>query len=154
MPTNFKVTAFNINRCGYYRRSASAPEFGSLFEVLTDLVVWTQDKDMSETLTFTSDDEDTLPAYCFDIRTSPRNGDFLLTTWNEVPMVEGGVQTASGATRVGHVEVELAEVANGNIPGFPSYFYFMSNENLVFSLRPEGQPHNGHRASLNFCMDL
>lgn len=150
MPTTFKVTAFNITRCGYYQRGLTTPEFGFLTDILADLVTWTRGKSLSETLTFRPEGDDTLPAYCFDIRAANRAGDYLLTTWNQIPMVEGGVQTANGTAVVGRVNVELAEVADGNIPGYPSYFYFMGPENLVFSLRPDWLMHNGHQSLVKF----
>lgn len=126
-------------------RASKTPLFGTIDQVLANLVSWVGGKSLSETKTFDVEGEDTLPVYCFDIRKAKNAGHYLLTTWNEVPMIDGGVPTANGSAKVGKVDVKLADVANGNIPGYPSYFYFMPKENLVFSLRPDYLPHNGHR---------
>ena len=144
--TNIKVIAYSVASCGYYKYGNKVQEFGSLSEILDDLISWSNGKLLHQTKTFlVRDDADVLPVYCFDIKKSRRTNNFLLVTWNEVPAEKGGVQTASAIGTVGTVDVSLTEIGQNHIPGFPSYFYFLPNRNMFFSLRPEGIPYNGHR---------
>lgn len=145
-----KISAFDVVRCGYYKKRNRNPVFGSLPDALSDLAVWVSNKPMLETKIFDPVDDETFPVYCFDINHSPDKKFFLITTWNEVPMGEDGVAVASGNSRVGDVDVETAEVGEGGIPGFPTYFYFMADRNLLFSIRPDWQRHSGHKGLIQY----
>lgn len=150
MATTLKVTAFEISKCGYYKRGNKLPEFGQIDAILKNLTSWINGKTLVETKTTDVDGDSCLPTYCFDLRAGDKSKGYLLTTWNEVPMTAGGVQAASGSAAVGKVKVQFTEIARGDIPGFPSYFYFYPAKNLIFSLRPEGMGHNGHQESIRF----
>lgn len=145
-----KISAFDVVRCGYYKKRNDNPVFGSLPDTLIDLKKWVSGKSLSETKTFEPGDDDVFPVYCFDIHHSQDKKYFLITTWNEVPTGEEGIAVASGSSRVGAVDVETTEVGEGGIPGFPTYFYFMTDENLVFSVRPERQRHSGHNGLIQY----
>ncbi len=145
MTTTLKVTAFEISRCGYYLPRKKMPEFCSLAQCLADLQQWTSGKNLEDTLTFAVDGEDVPETYCFEMQKANASGNYLLTTWNRVPMVEGGVPAANGSAKVGNVDVALAHVANGNIPGYPTYFYFIPSKRIVFAMRSSWQSHNGHQ---------
>jgi hypothetical protein len=135
MTTTLKVTAFEVARCGYFLPRKKIAEFGSLADCLSDFHAWTTGKNLEDTLTFKVDGEDVQETYCFEMQKSNKTGNYLITTWNKVPMVEGGVPTANGSAKVGKVDVALAKVANGNIPGYPSYFYFLPSSNAVFAMK-------------------
>lgn len=145
MTTSLKVTAFEVARCGYFLPRKKIAEFGSLADCLSDFQTWSSGRNLEDTLTFKVDGEDVQETYCFEMQKAAKTGNYLITTWNKVPMVEGGVPTANGSAKVGKVDVALAKVANGNIPGYPSYFYFLPGSNAVFAMRPSWQPHNGHQ---------
>lgn len=139
-----KLAMFDISRCGYYRRGHwSAPQEEQISWVMRDLENWASSLRLKETKTFTpSEDDDLHPVYCFDVESSV-SGNFVITTWNEVPMAEGGVATASGDSAVGAVDVSIAEVDEGAIPGFATYFYVVPAQGIVITVRPEGKRHNG-----------
>lgn len=151
MAVTFKIMTFDVTRCGYYRRGQDEPEFGTLSEILSDLKQWVVGKSLRAAKTFDPPEgADALPVYCFDIRPSNDGSVWLLTTWNETPSAEGGVQAANGDTPVGAVDVTIAEVDPNAIPGFPTYFVFLPARKLVFAVRPDGQRHNGHEGMTNF----
>jgi hypothetical protein len=151
MAVDFKISAFDVDRCGYYRRGQQEPEFGTLGDTLALLKEWTAGKSLLETKTFEpKEDTDALPIYCFKLHPSANRDSWLLTTWNETPMSEGKVQAAKGDAPVGNVGVSLTDVAPGDIPGFPTYFLLLPDHNLTFCLRPEGLRHNGHQGMGSF----
>ena len=149
MPTKLKITIFDVTKCGYYKRRESIPEFGGIADILVNLGQWVKNKTLLQTATFTADGEEFLETYCFDLNTGSK-GNYLLTTWNKIPMTEGGVQTANPSNTVGHVSVQLAKVATGNIPGYAAFFYFMPRDNLCIAIRPYGQSHNGHQPLIKY----
>lgn len=156
MAVTIKVAIYDVLRCGYYKRGAwAAPHFGTISSVLSELKHWVSGQLMRNTQTFTpAEDEDVLPVYCFDIETSPNSTDVLLTTWNAVPMAQGGVAAASGDATVGDVDVTVSSVDDGHIAGFPTYFLFMPDEGVVLTIRPEGQSHNGHKGMLRYLQSF
>lgn len=157
MTVRVKLTIYDVRRCGYYRRGKwDHPYFGDIDSVLTDLAIWVTGQQMRQTQTFTpgEDEEDMHPVYCFDLAKSHSSRDVLLTTWNAVPMVEGGVPAARGNAHVGDVDVTLATVGVDDIPGYPTYFYFMPTEGLVVTVRPEGKTHNGHKGMVRYLQSF
>jgi len=152
--TNNRTLKYDNYAKGYCFRNFSlwvfftakkTPEFCSLKDCLSNFHDWTNGKKLEDTLTFKVDGGDVQEAYCFSMHKSNSSGNYLLTTWNKVPMAEGGVPTANGSAKVGHVDVKIAHVANGNIPGYPTYFYFIPSKSVVFAMRSSWQPHNGHQ---------
>lgn len=149
MTTKLKVTIFNVNKCGYYRRNEKKPSFSGLSDTLLNLSEWVKGKTLLQTATFAADGEEVMESYCFDIRSGLKNN-YLFTTWNKIPMAEGGVQTANPLNTVGNVSVKLAEVVDGNIPGYPAFFYFIPSKDLCVALRPHKQAHNGHQPLIRY----
>lgn len=145
MPVLIHSTAYDA-LIGYFPRGdREAAEFGSLSWVLRDLSRWVDGKAMRDTKTFEQGAESDVPtAYCLDIAGPSRHGNYLVTTWNEVPMADGGVATAGGDSRVGALDVSIAEINPGDIPGYPTYFYCVPGKELVATIRPDGRRHNGH----------
>lgn len=149
MATKLKVTIFDVSKCGYYSRGNKDPMFGGLSDTLLNLSEWVKGKTLLQTATFAADGEELMESYCFDIRLGSKQN-YLLTTWNKIPMAEGGVQTANPLNTVGSVSVKLAKVVEGNIPGYSAFFYFIPSKNLCFALRPHKQAHNGHQPLIRY----
>lgn len=131
-----RVSLFKIERCGYYsRRPQLNHEFMTLDELLIDLNAWSSNKPLRQTRTFTpKDGSKLLPAYLFDIKKND-NGNWLLVIWNETPSFEGAIASADGESTVGEASVDLNEIKQGGIPGFPSYFYIIPRHNIISSIR-------------------
>jgi len=128
-----KVTFFSITEFGFFRRGADAPLFGDMDRVLHDLQRWTRGKILSHTKTYESGDAGLLPAFFLNVH---RQGtDWLLSLWNEMETVDGAVASISGNDPVGEANVTLNELADGDIPGFATYFWFIPDLNVVATVR-------------------
>ena len=138
------ITLYDIDRCGYYKWGQENPEFGELPTALSTLHDWARaGKPLGLTATFEFDaDSHYDPTYCFEITRSSQTANYLLTTWNQVPEAEGGVASVDPSSQVGAAAVAHARFPANNIPGFPTYFYFFTEENL-FATVVTGNTKNG-----------
>lgn len=132
MQEEAKVTLLKIKSCGYFKWGTPGPEFGDLVGTLRDLARWGDGKQLSHTKTYDGD-ESKLPAYLVNVH--QRQGDWLLTLWNEIESTDGAVASIDGNGRVGDADVTMNEFEAGAIPGFATYFWFMPNEGLISTVR-------------------
>jgi hypothetical protein len=150
MPTKFKIVAFDVVRCGYFHRGSPQPEFGGLSAILEDLSQWVAGKEMRDTMMSPVEGEDDATIYCFGILANEKRRVWLLTTWNGTHDEGEQLQAARASAQVGEVDVSLNTVEDGYIVGYPSYFLFVPELDLVFAVRPEGQRRNGHAGMVRF----
>lgn len=126
MEEEARVSFFEIGKCGFYLQKATQPSFGDCQHLFDDLKRWLSGKTIRDTNTFTPDDDSSLnPTYCFDMNGVNKNGDYLITTWNEVVSEDGKMPSVSGDQGVGTAGIELSELPAGAIPGFPSYIWIL-----------------------------
>jgi hypothetical protein len=140
-----RINFYEVNDCGYYDE-ADNYRFGDIANLLPDLMRWVLRDGLSvrQTLTFdVGDDAKELPVYCAGMRTA--NGDYLLTTWNETPMVDGQTASIQGDTDVIAPQVLLTNVPDGGIPGFATYFWFLPQQGVFATIRFSHQVLNGHK---------
>ncbi len=146
MSEEVKINFYRVHKCGYYHRGQNTPEFGSLYEILSELNTWAYDgtKPLAETCTYELDEEGSnLHTYCFDIKLLG-NKDVILTTWNETETLDGGMASVNGADPAGNANVNTTSVPLGHIPGYPTYFWFIPEKDVFATLR-FNQRANGHR---------
>lgn len=126
MEYDVRIKFFQLDRCGYYRYRSSHAAFGSLSEALDDLLIWVQDKSISETTTYEpsfEQDENLLHTYCYSIKKNTHE-DVLLTTWNETASSDGAIASLNLTGPVESADVETSEIPTGYVPGYPAYFWF------------------------------
>ena len=127
---------FQIKECGYFGRGSEKPKFGSVEELLVDLIAWSEGKDLRATRLATRRiDGDGLPTYVADIQSDSHGT--VLVLWNETPNLDGRVASIPGSCKVGSPEVVLNKIEADSVPGYPTYFYFLPEKSLVFGLRRE-----------------
>lgn len=135
------VSMYRIRSCGYYRRGErDVAQFGSLPSLLTEMQQWGRGRLLGQTKCFDSTDS-ILPAYLVDVRASGNN--WLLTLWNEIESTEGGIASMDGMATVGRADATLTELDANAIPGFPTYFWFLPDRNLLATVRVD-QRSAGH----------
>ena len=135
------VSMYRIRSCGYYRRGdRDVAQFGSVPGVLGELQQWGRGRLLGQTKCFDSTDA-ILPAYLVDVRSSGNN--WLLTLWNEIESTEGGIASMDGLATVGRADATLTELDANAIPGFPTYFWFLPDRNLLATVRVD-QRSAGH----------
>ncbi|WP_441000409.1 hypothetical protein [Fodinibius sp. SL11] len=146
------INFYKIDKCGFYERGSDNPEFGTIDDALSDLSEWADDKTYALTKLFEFDDYQNLsPTYCFNLIDNDV-GDYLLTTWNETPNDQGNFASINGQSRVGEPDIEIQEVPDGYIPGYATYFWFISNTNLFATIR-FGNNLNGHPGLQRYLND-
>ena len=144
MPENVKLNLYEVNRCGYFEDQSLVSEFCSLTEMLGDLQNWIEGKELQETKTYGREDYDNrLPTYCLDLVRDDMTGDYLLTTWNETPTDQGNYASINLRSAVGQYELDVQQIPNGYVPGYATYFWFLSDFNRFCTIR-FNQPLNGH----------
>jgi hypothetical protein len=154
MATIAKVTAYDIRKCGYYLYGAERPSFGFSGDILAQLVHWVNGKTLRDTkLADTEEQDGVVSTYCLGITKARGHDDYILATWNETPTYQGQVASVQGSALVGNVAVSVSELPAGGIPGFPSYFYFIPERNMFFSVRFDGQTQNGQKSMARYLGD-
>lgn len=147
MPLPAILQFFQIDRCGFYRWGEARPAFGDVGRMLDDLHRWAIGSALpiKKTATFERGAKGLLPVYCVALERHAGSGCAVLATWNETEVVEGEYGSLYGAAPVGAPEVEMHEVPDGGIPGYPSYFWFDPREEMIVSVRFSKSSLNGHQ---------
>lgn len=138
---------YNIDKCGYYDETSKEHLFGNKDKILMQLKKWSRGNGMtlSDTCTFQNNDgEEKLRVFCFDISRNTQTKDFVLTTWNETPSYRGKVSSVSADKPVGEAIVHQNKIAKGTIPGYATYFWFISELNVFATLKFQNT-FNGHQ---------
>ena len=95
---------------------------------------WANGKSLAQTQTYErSDDQEQFPAYLYDI--AHKNGEWLLTLWNETPSTDNKVASVKASGSVGDARVYENSIEKGSIPGFATYFWFLPQEGVFANLR-------------------
>ncbi|MFG0315735.1 MAG: hypothetical protein ACF8XB_00575 [Planctomycetota bacterium JB042] len=134
------VALYDVQKCGYYKRKQSDPEFGSLGEVLTEISGWAQGLSLQQTAVPGALAADGKPIWCCAVAGPSSTGDFVLTLFNPTQSVRGRVASVSPSATVGAADIESTGVKDGTVPGFPSYYYVMPNKDLVAAVTFHGFP--------------
>lgn len=129
-----RITLYNITEIGLYQKGKKEPEFDDLNIFLKDLKSWVSNKNLKETCTYASlNDEDLNKTFCYDIKESNK-GNYLLITWNKIASSSNGVATVSGKSKVGEANIQTTNYSPDDIPGIPTYFWIMPSKNKFATL--------------------
>ncbi len=151
-----RITFYSIDRCGYYQNVKGEVEFGDIKTTLVELNEWafTNSIKLGETCTYVVEEsEEGYHTYCFDLAANESTGDYLLTTWNETPSVNGNVASVSGSSSVGEVEVDLNQIPPGNIPGYATYFWFVPSKQIFATVQFQHRV-NGHQNLVKYLKEF
>lgn len=137
MEAKVKLDFYNIENFGYYKKKEKVPEFGYCADILNQLKIWLNGKNISQTNTFTGAGEESavLQVYCPQLLNNSTKSSFFLNLWNETTNDNGSVQSLQGNEPVGSINVEDTNIPEGGIPGFPTYFWFLPEKNLFACVR-------------------
>ncbi|MBH1566170.1 hypothetical protein I5U58_02045 [Stenotrophomonas maltophilia] len=125
--SKFSLRFYRVAHCGYYKHGQPVPAIGDLDFFLEELREYAAGKNLEDTRVEGGGDR--LPAYLFDIK--QHGSCWILTLWNEVPADEGAVASVPASSPVGAGTVLSNPVAANSIPGFPTYFLFIPEAELV-----------------------
>lgn len=118
---------YRVTHAGYFRYGVQEPELGNLEFFLEELSEYADGKTLEETKVEGSGDR--LTTYLFDVK--KYGSCWVIVLWNEVPAEDGAVASVPGSAMVGGATVVANPVAANSIPGFPTYFLFIPEADLV-----------------------
>ncbi|MBV6786112.1 hypothetical protein KWH02_13105 [Xanthomonas campestris pv. uppalii] len=128
--SKFSTKFYRVTHCGYYRHGGHTAEIGDMEYFLSELSDWAATKSLEDTRAEGSGDR--LTAYLFDIK--HYGGCWVVVLWNEVPADAGAVASVPANAPVGGATALANPVAANSIPGFPTYFLFIPDDDLVAPL--------------------
>ena len=135
------IVFYEISRCGYYKYKPSGHYFGDIQIFLKQLSDWSQQRDTDKTVLFRPQKGgNTHPIYLGDIH--EQKGSWIVTLWNEVPNSSGNILSILRKSKVGKISPTITSVGPDNIPGFPTYFWFIPKLNLMATINLD-QPFSG-----------
>jgi hypothetical protein len=154
MPETVQIKFYDVE-CGFFKHGEDDPEFGALPETLNELHQWVDGKALQDTQTSSAGDTDEMiPMYCFDMNHSSGTGDYFLTMFLKVPTTEGSVASVDPSDTVGDATMSANEIRPGEIPGYPVYFWFLPDENLLATVRVDTQSRNGRMQLNRYMLDF
>lgn len=133
-----KITYYDIERFGFYKRGQQLPGFGGIRQSLPSLVKWASDsREFEQTTTYQADpDKDVYRTFFCNWSTSPDGRDAILVLWNEHPNNNGKIYGYDKRNRPGETRMVSRDFSNSKaIPGLPSYFWFATDLNILASIR-------------------
>lgn len=140
-----KVDFYRVSQVGYYKHAGKTSEFCSLGQLLHELHTWVAGKTIELTGTFNDNaDVQNAPVFVADLQSE--GGNFLLSTWNQVPALGGNSASIPKTATVGKAKPATSSVPAGNIPGYPTYFWFIPSLNVFATIRLENATLNGQQA--------
>lgn len=135
MSETIKIGFHDIERCGYYKRGGSDPEFSDLSKTLSDLSVWLQNKPLIDTLVWAPADGQIIGRTCCAEMIGNPRGDFVVTTWNASAHTNGKSLSIKENSTFGSPEIGEASIKRGHITGYPAYHWFVPEHNVVATLK-------------------
>lgn len=131
---DFVLKFYKVSKCGYFHWGGN-PAFGDIGETLEHLKSWSANKQLIDTKVSSS--SSFLPAYLFDIKSY--GGSWILTLWNQVPADDGEISSVMPTDTVGSASVLSNPLTPNSIPGFPTYFYWEPDHDLMATMRTGDQ---------------
>lgn len=133
-----KIKFYDIKRCGFYLRGGGPPVFSGLNDTLQKLQGWSNDgREFVNTTTYEPDpDNDLRNTYFCNWHKNEVNGDSVLILWNEVPNDNGVIYGMNPMDAPGNTSMLTTGFGSTPaIPGFPSYFWFVPEQNVFATIR-------------------
>lgn len=138
MQVKARFRVYGVNQCGYYLRGTNNFKFGGLDVTLQQLEKWVEGKSLKETETYQLREGDNIyPTYCRNVLPNSL-GEYLVTTWNQSSSDDGTVASIEGDALANKARVSILECPDGNIPGYPSYFWVLPDKNKIITIQIGG----------------
>lgn len=136
---------YDIQSCGYYETSGNK-QYASTYDILLNLKKWVKsdNKNILDTVTYDineGNEADVEQTLVYDI--SELDKTFLLTTWNVSTLVSDDILMAKQDDKPGNVQVVPQTVEDGYVPGYPCYFWFIPEEEIIAIILVDGQRKRG-----------
>ncbi|WP_139044305.1 hypothetical protein [Marinobacterium stanieri] len=131
-----ELFVYDVTRCGLYIGRKPEPTHLPIGPLLKEIKQWAIDseKPIIETSTYTKNHR-TEESYCLDMVSS--NGQYLLALWNKVPHSKSGVGMINGSKAASSAKVSHTKIGNGDIPGYPTFFWFLPSSNKMIAIKIE-----------------
>jgi len=132
------ITFYEILADGYYKPKSRHTDKNRIFpktntsSILSSLLTWSGNKSYVATQTYAATDS-ILPTYLVSVTQNKKQ--FLVTTWNQTPTINGALAYIDGTSKVGVPAISHSTPPAGNIPGYPTYFWFIPDEQLYATIQ-------------------
>ncbi len=125
---------YDISRCGLYLPKTKSPKHLSTGSLLKEMKKWAidTDKPIIETSTYTGNHR-YQETFCLDLVEG--QGQYLLALWNKVSQSKSGIGLINGSKSASDATMSHAPVSKNDIPGFPTFFWFLPSSNKVVAIR-------------------
>lgn len=149
-----RLQVYELSRCGIYElRQNKAPLFGAFTEWWSDFEAWVNDgtRPFAGTATFEAE-EVPRRVYCA-ATASDGNGAYGVTLWNESEINDEGLPSISADDPLKSLDIDLHKVGRNQIPGWPTYLWFVPDKSAVAVLMPNnrrGSRTNGLRHARDY----
>jgi hypothetical protein len=132
------IRLYSLDKCGYYKRGATEPEYGDIVDWWMEFTQWIRDRtNVADTATFTQSKRTTTQVYCTNT-VEDDDGNFGVTLWNRIPDTEEGVAYITVDSTVGNVEANAQALPGTDaIPGWPAYLWYMPSYKVLAALVPD-----------------
>lgn len=130
------VSAYRVDRCGYYRRGAHDASFGSFPDTAAELSRWTSGKQIRNTCTRVMSDDaeaETEGLVCNDV--AVRGEQYLFQMWDRAAEDGGTIGVLAGEALVGAAAPEPFNVTPGGIPGATRLYWLVPDLRLMCTVR-------------------
>ncbi len=139
MLTTATLKMYDIEKCGYYERGSTTPRLSNFQETLSHLTSWAKDgRELVNTTCYQADNaKDQFNTYFLDFHEKKEGSDSLLILWNESINDDGVIYGLNQLLKPGQATT-MEETSFGDkliIPGFPSYFWFVPDQNSIVSVK-------------------
>lgn len=128
------IIFYTIDKCGYYTFKDSSHYYGNINLFLQQLKTWSGSRNTKDTKLFEpTQGAHQHPLYLADLASNDDN-DWIVILWNEIPISDGNVMSLPGTQKVGKATLNLSSVGPDDIPGFPTFYWFISKLNLIATI--------------------
>lgn len=134
------IALYRITDVGLYKKNQEAPFFGDLSSFLSDILRWVKSGiPLSHTCPFGPDSPSDMTAeaenalYCYDML--QKDDDWIFIGWNRLTGANGSVPVVVGDSPVGTAVIRDNTLKQNEIPGFPTYYWINTKENVLATIR-------------------
>ena len=137
-------TFYKMDKCGFYKYNSDEASAGAPIELFNDFLNWLDDnKTLQETLTYQPNLNDNLMrTFCYDV--IHRNGDYFITTWNEIPNKDGQIWSLEIGKKAKDAGIDNTKLKEGYVPGYATYFWIIPSQKIYATIKIDN-PLNGNQ---------
>lgn len=130
-----------LNKLGYYSTRKSVQDIDNKIDILDGMKKWGEShSQIQNACPFEVDPANGNYGVYFCGMAKGASNDYVLALWNEAPNLKGNVVGLRGSDAPGKAQINKKLGRKGYIPGYPSYYWIVPNENILVHLYVDDMP--------------